>query len=64
MKGGITFLKNYVSFFITRKNPKTSQSPNRAIGDDCAADIGAYLRGIKRELWVAPIPGLPCLTGL
>ena len=24
----------------------------------------AYLRGIKREEWVAPIPGLPCLTGL
>jgi hypothetical protein len=23
----------------------------------------AYLRGMKREEWVAPIPGLPCLTG-
>lgn len=23
-----------------------------------------YLRGMKREEWVAPIPGLPCLTGL
>lgn len=22
-----------------------------------------YLRGMKREEWVAPIPGLPCLTG-
>ena len=23
-----------------------------------------YLRGMKREEWVAPIPGRPCLTGL
>lgn len=23
-----------------------------------------YFRGIKREEWVAPIPGLPCFTGL
>jgi hypothetical protein len=22
-----------------------------------------YLRGMKRDEWVAPIPGLPCLTG-
>ena len=22
-----------------------------------------YLRGMKREEWVAPMPGLPCLTG-
>jgi len=23
-----------------------------------------YLSGMKREEWVAPMPGLPCLTGL
>ena len=23
-----------------------------------------YLRGINLELWVAPIPGRPCFTGL
>lgn len=23
-----------------------------------------YLRGMKRDEWVAPIPGRPCLTGL
>ena len=23
-----------------------------------------YLRGIKRDEWVAPMPGRPCLTGL
>lgn len=26
--------------------------------------VVVYFNGIKRELWVAPIPGLPCLTGL
>lgn len=24
----------------------------------------AYLSGMKREEWVAPIPGRPCFTGL
>ena len=26
--------------------------------------FGPHFRGMNREEWVAPIPGLPCLTGL
>jgi hypothetical protein len=26
--------------------------------------FGPHFRGMNREEWVTPIPGLPCLTGL
>jgi hypothetical protein len=26
--------------------------------------LAIYLSGMNREEWVAPIPGLPCFTGL
>ena len=37
--------------FLTQQH--TLQNPLRSV----------YLRGMKREEWVAPIPGRPCLTG-
>ena len=34
------------------------------LGESLWLILIVYLRGMNLELWVAPIPGLPCFTGL
>ena len=56
------FIKKLTNLYL--ENLNTSYLENFLLLKYPYIYLLAYLRGIKREEWVAPIPGLPCLTGL
>ena len=53
-------------FRIHAENIRHKASPtiNTQVFLNVAFISSVYFRGMKREEWVAPIPGRPCLTGL
>lgn len=49
---------------IKKNNFLKKMTQEMLFGDDVGGNTSIYFNGMNLELWVAPIPGRPCLTGL